>query len=183
MKGMGLKRTLQSCMVTSAVIVGLCLVLLAILAALNRRNQAVGLNQEIQYDDFAFSVLGTRTATSLGTGESQANSVGAYYVVTMKVANHARRVDYTLDKAIAVLVDDEGREFHLSLDGQRALDSAREKRDECDAPLPAGASCVTEIVFELPAGARASYLRVSEGGPAGDILDTVFYGRKIIELW
>jgi hypothetical protein len=169
-------------MLIAAVIVGLCLVLLAILAGLNRRNQVVGLNQEIQYDDFAFSVLGARTATGLGAGKSQADTKGAYYVVTLKVANHARRVDFTLDKDVAIIIDDEGREYHLSQEGQRALDSARRQRDECDGPIPAGASCTTEIVFELPAGVRASHLRVSGGGPAGDILDTIFYGTKKIEL-
>lgn len=69
-------------MFTAAVIVGLCLALLGILAALNRRNQVVGLNHEIQYDDFAFSVLGTRAATSVGEGESQAYAEGLYYVGT-----------------------------------------------------------------------------------------------------
>lgn len=177
-----MKRTWKSIMLTSAVTVGLCLALLGILAALNRRNQVAGLNQEIQYDDFAFSVLGARAASRLGAGESEANGGGAYYVVTMKVTNHARRVDYTLDKRVAILIDDGGREYHQSPDGQRALDSAREQRDECDEPIPAGASCTTEIVFELPAGARAARLRVSGGGPAGDILDTIFYGRKTIEL-
>jgi Domain of unknown function (DUF4352) len=177
-----LKRTWKSFMFTAAIIVGLCLALLGILAALSRRNQVVGLNREIQYDDFAFSVLGARTATSVGEGESQANADGAYCVVTMRVANHARRVDFTFDKSVAILIDDRGREYHLSAGGQRALDSARKQRDECGDPIPAGASCTTEVVFELPAGARASQLRVSGGGPAGDILDTIFYGTKMIDL-
>jgi hypothetical protein len=42
------------------------------LAALNRRDQNVGLNQEIQYDDFGFSVLGARKASALRKGDSQA---------------------------------------------------------------------------------------------------------------
>lgn len=169
-------------MVTAIIIAGLCLVLLAILAALNRRTQIVGLNQEIQYDDFAFSVLGARAATNLATSEPQAGAAGNYYVVTMKVANHALRVDYTFDKTAAILVDDAGREFHLSASGQRALESARKQKDECEGPLPAGVSCTTELVFELPAGARVSHLRISEGGELGDILDSIFYGRKIIEF-
>jgi hypothetical protein len=169
-------------MLTAAVIVAACLALLGILAALNRRNQVVGLGEEIQYDDFAFSVLAARTATGLGAGESEADRGVAYYVVTMKVANHARRVDYTFDKAVAILVDDEGREHYLSEEGQRAIDSARSQKDECGGPIPAGASCTTEVAFQLPAGARASHLRISEGGQAGDILDTIFYGTKTIRL-
>ncbi|HEX8088229.1 MAG TPA: DUF4352 domain-containing protein [Blastocatellia bacterium] len=177
-----MKRKWKNIILTAAAAVGLCLALLGILAALNRRNQVVRLNQEIQYDDFAFSVLGARVATGMGAGESEANRGAAYYVVTMKVTNHARKVDYTLDKKVAILIDDSGREYHQSPGGQRALDSAREQKDECGEPIPAGASCTTEIVFELPPAARAARLRVSGGGPAGDILDTIFYGRKTIEL-
>jgi hypothetical protein len=177
-----LKRTWKSVMLTAAVTVGSCLALLGILAALNRRNQAVGLNQEIQYDDFAFSVLGVRATSGPVAGGSRDDRGGTYYVVTMKVTNHARRVDYTLDKGVAILVDDGGREYHQSHGGQRALDSASRQKDECDEPIPAGACCTTEVVFELPPGARPARFRVSGGGPAGDILDAIFYGRKTIEL-
>ena len=40
-------------MALSGTIVAVCLALLAVVALLNRRSQIVGLNQEIQYDDFA----------------------------------------------------------------------------------------------------------------------------------
>lgn len=121
-----------------------------------------------------------RTADSLGKGESQANAQGVYYIVTLKIANHAKRVDYTFKPASAILVDDAGREFHLSETGQRALDSTRSNK--CNAPIPAGASCITEVVFEVPENAHLSKLRISEGGLIGDILNFVVYGMKRIAL-
>ena len=166
--------------VTAAIVAAIGLSLLAMLAVLNRRDQAVGLNQEIQYDDFAFSVLGVRKANSFGSGDSQTNVRGVYYVVTLKIANHAQRVDYTFKKASAILVDHQGREFHLSDDGQQKLESTQSTK--CNGPIPAGGSCTTEIAFDLPADALPSQLRISEGGSIGDILDVVFYGKKRIEI-
>ena len=164
---------------TAAVLAATGFSLLAMLAALNRRDQNVGLNQEIQYDDFAFSVLGARKASVLGKGDSQAAD-GVYYVVTIKVANHAVRVDYTFKKKAAILIDESGREFHVSPSGQFALESS--EGHHCSAPIPAGGSCVIDVVFDVPKSANVSQLRISEGGLAGDILDVIFYGKKRIEL-
>ncbi|HKP85204.1 MAG TPA: DUF4352 domain-containing protein [Blastocatellia bacterium] len=163
-------------------IVGVCLAMLALVALLNRRSQMVGLNQEIQYDDFAFSVLGARTAAVVGDGQSRARAHGLFCVVTMKIANHALRVDYTFDKSDAILVDDHGNEFRLSAEGQKALEENLKQDELCERPIPAGASCVTQVVFDLPADVRVSQLRISEGGQVGDVLDTIFYGKKRIAI-
>jgi hypothetical protein len=165
--------------VTLAIVAAIGISLLATLALLNRRDRTVGLNQEIQYDDFAFSVVGVRRTARLGKTDSQP-ATGVYYVVTIKVSNHAVRVDYRFKKNSAVLVDIMGREFHFSPSGQEALEST--KGQECISTIPAGASCMADVVFDLPADARLSELKISEGGLAGDILDVVFFGKKRIAL-
>jgi uncharacterized protein DUF4352 len=174
-----MKGTSKGFAVTAAILAAIGFSLLAMLAVLNRWDQNVGLNQEIQYDDFAFSVVGLRKANALGKGDSQAAD-GVYYVVTIKVANHAVRVDYTFKMKAAILIDEMGREFHVSSSGQRALESG--EGQHCGGPIPAGASCVIDVVFDVPKSANVSQLRISEGGLAGDILDVIFYGKKRIEL-
>ena len=154
--------------------------LLAMLAVLNRRDQTVGVNQEIQYDDFAFSVQSFRKANALGSGSSQANAQGVFYVVELKIANHAKRVDYRFKPPSAILVDEAGREFHLSEYGQRALESTQSNK--CSDPIPPGVSCTMELAFEVPDNTRLATLRISEGGSIGDVLDFVFYGKKRIAL-
>ena len=165
---------------TAAIVVLIIVSGLATLALLNRRDQIVGLNQEIQYDDFAFSVLGVRKSNTLSGGASATMAEGVFYVVTLKIANHAKRVDYHFKKASPILVDDTGREFQLSATGQTALESSGV--DQCLAPIPAGASCTTQVAFDLPADARIAQLRISEWPLAGDILDVIFFGKKRIDL-
>lgn len=174
-----MERTTKGIGITLAILAAIGVSLLAMLALLNRRDQTVGLNQEIQYDDFAFSVLGIRKETALRNSDSR-TAAGVYYVVTIKIANHAKRVDYTFKKHSAVLVDTAGREFHLSSSGQEALESIRGQ--QCARAIPAGASCTADVVFELPVDTQIAQFRVSEGGLAGDILDVVFYGKKRIAL-
>jgi Domain of unknown function (DUF4352) len=162
------------------VIVGI--VLLGIIALLNRRSQTVGLNQEIQYDDFAFAALGVRQAATLGSAPDAPPAQGVYVIVTMKVANHARRVDFTFDKATVILIDEQGNEYHWADGAQQTFDAQRTASERCAEPIAAGATCITEVVFDLPATARITQVRISGGGAVGDVLDTVFYGKKRIAL-
>jgi Domain of unknown function (DUF4352) len=175
-----MNRNSKGLAMTVGILAAIGVSVLATLAALNRRDQFVGLNQEIQYDDFAFSVESVRKTASLGIGQHQSKPQGLYYVITLKIANHAKRVDYRFKYQSARLVDVEEKEFGLSPAGQQALESATGKR--CADPIPAGASCVTEVVFDLPSGAELKHFRISESGLVGDILNAIFYGKKRIEL-
>lgn len=163
-------------------VVGVLIAGLALLALLNRHNQAVGFNQEIQYDDFAFSALNVRKVDTSSPNSADQNSDAEIYVVTMKIANHARRVNYTFKKAAAILVDERGNEYHLSEAGQQAFEREPTYLGGCESEIPPGGSCITDVVFQLPAGAKISHLRFSEGGAVGDVADTIFYGKKMIKV-
>jgi Domain of unknown function (DUF4352) len=165
-----------------AALVIVCIALLGIVALLNRHSQVVGLNQEIQYDDFAFAALGMRQSATIGGAVDAPHAPSVYTIVTMKVANHARRVDFTFDKSTVILIDEQGSEYHWSADTQRAFDAARPASAGCAGPIAAGATCVTAVVFDVPATARITQLRISGGGAVGDLLDTIFYGQKRIAL-
>ncbi len=169
-------------LVVTLVVGAILSVAILALALLNRRDQAAGLDEEIQYDDFAFSVLSTRKVDALGSKESRTMAQGVYLVVTLKVANHAKRVGYRFKPSTAIVVDERGNEYRVSSAGQKALEAERGMADPCAAEILAGRACVTDLVFDVPAGARLSHLRISEGGRVGDVLDLVFYGRKTIRL-
>ena len=100
--------------------------------------------------------------------------------MAVRIANHAKRVDYTFKPSSARLIEVEEKESRLSVDGQKALERTLGK--QCGSPIPAGASCVAEVVFDLPVDAELKEFRISESGFVGDVLDVVFFGRKKIEL-
>ena len=168
-------------LLTLAILGAIGFSLLALLVLLNRRDETVSLNHEIQYDDFAFAVLSVRQASELGLAAAPVKSHGEFYVVTLKIANHAKRVDYKYKRDCAVLIDEGGREYQHSSEGQAALEQSLSPAELCSAPIPAGQSCVTQVVFDVPAGAEISQLRITFGTLA-DLFDPVFSGRKRIAL-
>ena len=167
--------------VTAAIVAAIGFSVLAMLVVLNRRDETVSLNQEIQYDDFAFSVQSVRNAAFVGTANSLVRPAGVFYIVTLKIANHAVRVDYKYKRDSALLIDERGNEYLPSAEGQPALEATLSPTAVCSAPIPAGQSCVTEVVFDVPTGVRISQMRITFGALA-DIFDPIFSGRKRIAL-
>ena len=155
---------------------GIVFGLLATLAALNRRDEVAGLRQEIKYDDFAFSVEGVRKSRTLGDSTAQ----GVFYIVSLKVANHAKRVNFEFKPASPVLISQDGRQYRVS--SKPAPESVTHAGNRCAAPIPPGSSCVKEVVFDVPPDVSDPRLKISSAGLAGEILDTIFYGRKVIRL-
>ena len=54
--------------------------------------------------------------------------------------------------------------------------------DPCAAAIPAGGSCTTELVFDVPRDARELHLCISCGMAFFDLVDDVVWGRKRIRL-
>lgn len=166
---------------TLAIVAAIGFSLLAALVVMNRRDETVSLNHEIQYDDFAFSVLSVRQAEFVGMGRDSVRPAGTFYIVTLKIANHAKRVDYRYKRNSPLLIDERGKEYPPSAEGQPALEATLTPEARCSAPIPAGSSCVTEIVYDVPTDVRVSELRISFG-ELGDLIDPIFSGRKRIAL-
>lgn len=131
--------------------------------------RVAGFNEPIRYDDFAFAALAVTQTRTLGSSTAQ----GLYTIVTLRVTNDAKRVQYKFDDKIAVLMDARGKRYPVSRAGPA---------DACAVALDPGGSCVTELVFDAPAEIRPLYLAISMGGPLGDLVDNVLYGSKAIRL-
>jgi hypothetical protein len=151
---------------------------LVALIAMNRRNVSAGMNMPIQYDDFAFSVLDSRQvpdAPGVGPGLIE-------LVVTLKINNRARRVSFSFQDDWAVLCDKDGVEYHVSQRLQRAFEAEHGRGNPTARPLPAGTAVTKELVFEVPAALRSPRLKIKMGGPVGEVLETVLFGRKTFQL-
>ena len=168
---------------TSILLVILVLVGLGTLALvlMNRRDQVVGENEEIRYDDLGFVVTATRYEKSIGTGSGAIAPHGTFCLVTLEVRNHAQRESYKFDPKIAVLTDDKGREVVYAPRAQ-AVVTAEGGGDPCADAIPAGQSCTTELAFDVPSDSRELLLRLSFTNAVRDLVDVVFWGRKRIRL-
>src|SRR5215813_12681404 len=167
----------KSFALTVQVVAGIFLSGLAMLAALNRRDERVGLQTEIQYDDFAYALINV----SKDYARAEVKPQDEIYVLRIKIINHAKRVDYLFRRNQAILVDHRGRYYHYSPEAQAAFDASAAP-NKCADPIPAGSSCTTDLVFELPPDARPKHLKFVGSSPVTELLDFIFYGNKRIEL-
>jgi hypothetical protein len=117
----------------------------------------------------AYSVAGVRRAKSLGEGDARATAGGEFLVVTLKTrfdetTTSARRGDGELrpnPRAVTVY-DSAGRAYAPSEEGRRALSASGASGTPMETPLRPGESYTTELVFDLPEGAREPRLLVNE---------------------
>jgi hypothetical protein len=108
----------------------------------------------------AYSVINTRQLTAQGT----------YTIVTIKTrfdetTISARRGNGLLypNSRVLTLVDERGNKYSPSAAAQSALDTGQSSGKPLVAPLRPGESYTTEVVFDLPADAKASTLLINEG--------------------
>ncbi len=150
--------------------------------ALVRHDETVGQGGEILWDDFGFGVVSARRATELGPEEQLVRARGVFVVVDLEVTNHAQRVDYDTSKHTAVLHDFAGNEYRVDPWAQAALDSKPGVANRAPARLAAGRSCVTQLVYDVPADASGLYVKISWGGEFVDTVDSVVFGDRRIEV-
>jgi hypothetical protein len=136
-------------------------------AGVLRPERRLPMGSPIRFDDFSFNV------TQAGPSESSRPGY-VRYEVRLSIGNQAKRVSYNFRRSSAVLVTDDDR-IYLPL--PRAVGSS----EPCAGPLPAGSTCDTTLVYEVPQGTVAPRFRMSFGA-VGDILERIFFGRKAIQL-
>ena len=131
-------------------------------------------------DDFALSVLRFAKPTRR-RGSSLIVPCGCLLHVKLKIANHAVRMDYKYRRDLTLIIDELGKEYPPSTEGQSALEATLSPAEVCAAPIPPGQSCVKEVVFDVPTDAQISELRIYFG-ELGDIVEPIISGRKRIAL-
>ena len=117
----------------------------------------------------AYSVLNVATTKSLGSPSNQKTAEGTYYVVTVKtwfdertISNRrARNMPLTPNPRSVAVVDESGREYIPSPDGQKALERAQGKSIPFSRLIRPGESYTTDLVFDLPSGIRNARLFIT----------------------
>jgi len=116
----------------------------------------------------AYSVVDTKQTKTVGNAPVAAN--GIFTAVTIKTRFDETTINPTRgngllypNSRVLTVIDDQGREYLPSADGQRVLDNTGGAGTPLPAPLRPGESYTTTVVFDLPPDARNPTLLIKEG--------------------
>ncbi len=145
-------------------LIGLALIAIVITYVRSLPMDIVPIGQAVRQDDFTYTVtrvLKERTADTVS------------YVVTIRVNNDAKRVDYRWSDDTVFVTDAAGRRYRAAAPTTPAADRA---------PISPGASAAYDLTFDLPADAKNPMLRYWNGILMGDVLDGLAYTRTAVAL-
>jgi hypothetical protein len=120
-----------------------------------------------------YSVAGTRLATVLGPQKQQTLANREFVIVRLKtwfnentISPHRGNRPLVPSPRRVVLVDDSGRSFDVSSEGQAALAALSRSSTPLDQALRPGESYTTDLVFDAPKSARGLRLLITDEDPA-----------------
>ena len=118
----------------------------------------------------AYSVIDSKQTKTIGNVPNAVSPGGTFTVVTIKTrfdetTINPNRGNGTLypNSRVLTIVDDQGRAYAPSVDGQHALEASSGAGTPLAAPLRPGESYTTMVAFDLPADARNPTLLINEG--------------------
>lgn len=119
----------------------------------------------------AYSVIEVTVSKGLGSATRQTATQGTFYVVTVKgwfdektISPRRGNFPLTPDPRAVSVLDDLGREYEPSPDGQRALEEDQDNTISLTQPLRPGESYTTRLVFDLPIDIRNPRLLIAAKG-------------------
>src|SRR6266436_5113742 len=120
----------------------------------------------------AYSLAGAQTAAALGTEMQPVAAHGKFVVVRVKtwfdertISAHRGNGPLTPNRRGVLLVDDRGRSFAPSPDGQMTFAQISVPSTPLTQPLRPGESYTTDFVFDVPKDAQKLRLLISEDDP------------------
>jgi hypothetical protein len=120
----------------------------------------------------AYSLVGAQTAAALGPETQQVSAQGKFVVLRVKtwfdertISAHRGNGPLAPNRRKVLLVDDTGRSYALSPEGQAAFARLGQNSTPLTQPLRPGESYTTDLVFDVPKEARGLRLLITEDDP------------------
>jgi hypothetical protein len=118
----------------------------------------------------AYSIVDVKDAKTLGAPAQQATAAGTFRIVTIKTRFDENTISPSRgngllypNSRVLTLIDDHGRKYLPSVEGQHVLEQNNIAGTAMTTPLRPGESYTTTVVFDLPADARNPSLLINEG--------------------
>ena len=136
---------------------------------------------EIVFDDFGFTALEAHATSRIG--KLDATPGKWFYIVRVRAANHAKRVDYHFEPDMAKLYSESGELLPNSQAGQDALDKQLPFPQMSPILIsPGGGTSERLVVFSGPAGLGKVRMAFSSSDTVGGVLDVLLLGNQFIEV-
>jgi hypothetical protein len=118
----------------------------------------------------AYSVIDTKQFKTIGGPANPVTAAGMFTAVTIKtrfdehtISPKRGNAELYPNSRVLTIIDDQGRRFAPSAEGQRANEAAGSAGTSLTTPLRPGEYYTTTVVFDLPADARNPTLLINEG--------------------
>ena len=141
--------------------------MLIFLPACSSEDRTIGLNSEIQHDDYFYSITAFKKADAIGSLQAK----GVFYIVEFKVINRAKRVDHPWNNTITYMVDERGAEYDNQSEAQKTLFGLEPFNLKEGHVTRAGESETTIFVFDLPKDTKEPSVKYRGEFLMGDMFD------------
>jgi hypothetical protein len=122
--------------------------------------RVVAMKEDHCFDDWCVAVDEVSVHNELGQGASIAKPDGVFYVITLRLSNHARGRRQRAASAAVHLRDERGRRYEVSEAGQAALAAQQGDLPPLTSTIDVGHSVITYQVFDLPRDAQGIELTI-----------------------
>jgi len=146
---------LLRCGVVSAIYLGGVVVV-----SLLSPQRVLAIGEDWCFDDWCIAVDSVTFASELGPSGHPVKANGVFYVVRLRLSNHARGRPQRATSAAVHLLDGLGHRYEVSHDGQSAYEAQDGPTPPLTSTVPIGRSVTTVRLFDLPRDARQVGLTV-----------------------
>ncbi len=117
---------------------------------LSSSDKPIPFNTDSCFDDWCATVTGLDTAGMVGIGPAAIRAKGIFYILHVRMSNHARGIAQSPSEPRIHIVDGQGQFWAVSVEGQKALENAEGKQKEIGERLELHETLETKLVFDLP---------------------------------
>lgn len=110
------------------------------------------IGETIADGDLEFTLQAVDTTQTVGNSFSQKSAQGIYDILTVKIQNNGKDTK-TINASNFTLVDDKGRKFDYSTDGQTAMEMTSGTTSFFLQQIQPGLAVTGKIIFDVPATA------------------------------
>jgi hypothetical protein len=150
--------------------------------ALLSPQQVLAMHQLRCFDDWCASVERVAHEPAIGPVQAQ----GAFYLVTVQISSQAKRVSQRALDAGVYLLDEQGKRYDPSIQGQQALEAVGLAGEPLNSVVDPGGAFNSTIAFDLPSSSDRPVLVFTHGDFPGRIIigddHSFFHKPTIIRL-